>query len=124
MFDFMDSDGFIIGVEILFLCFIGYDAWKYYLTRRKEYLLNIALAIGFAIWVLYPFYKKYYEWEEVERESVISACLREHNQSYCACVDNAIFKTYTKSEYQSLDKTNNETLNALVKESLEECFDD
>ena len=122
MFDFLDSDWFIIGLEIVFLTFIAYDAYKYFKTKRREYLVNIALAIGFAIWVLYPFYKKYYMWEKKDREALIQTCLGEHNASYCACMDNMIFKEYDLESFSSLDKKDKEYVE-FIKESEKECFE-
>jgi len=122
MFDFMDSDGFIIGLEIVFLTFIAYDGWKFYKTRKREYMLNIVLAIGFAIWVLYPFYTKYYQWEESDREALVQTCLGEHNATYCTCMDNMIFKTYDEQSYMALDKKGQEYLD-FIKDSEKECFE-
>jgi hypothetical protein len=122
MFDFLDSDGFIIGLEIVFLTFIAYDAYKYFKTRRREYLLNIVLAIGFAIWVLYPFYTKYYKWEDKDRQSLIQNCLGEHNASYCNCVDDLIFKTYDLESFSRLDQQS-EAFVEFIKDSEKECFE-
>lgn len=124
MFDFLDADWFIIGVEILFLLFIGYDAWKYHKTRKKEYIFNIVLAIGFAIWVLYPFYTKYYMWEEKDREELIKSCLSEHNTTYCSCVDDRIFKEYDLETFNRLDKKNDKDFLEFIKVSEQECFED
>ncbi len=121
MFDFLDSDAFIIGLEILFLTFIGYDAYKYYKTKRREYILNIVMAIGFAIWVLYPFYTKYYEWSDTDRDALSTVCLNEHNSTYCSCIDNAIVKAYTKEEFALQDKNGTGFLEFL-KDTEEECF--
>lgn len=122
MFDFLDSDGFIIGLEIVFLTFIAYDAYKYFKTKRREYLLNIALAIGFAVWVLYPFYIKYYKWEDKDRNSLMQTCLSEHNESYCNCIDDMIFKTYDLQSFEALDKTSEAYLE-FIKDSEKECFE-
>ncbi|MDF1880210.1 hypothetical protein JHD50_02640 [Sulfurimonas sp. MAG313] len=124
MFDFLDSDWFIIGLEIVFLAFIGYDAYKYYVTRKKEYLVNIVLAIGFAIWVLAPFYTKYHDWNEDQREELRVSCLSEHNQSYCACMDNMMYKAYEFEDYKKIDKANDEKYKVFIQDSLDECFDD
>lgn len=123
MFDFLDSDGFIIGLEIVFLTFIAYDGYKYFKTKRREYLLNIALAIGFAVWVLYPFYTKYYEWEDKDIEALIQTCLGEHNASYCNCVDNMIFKEYDLKSFREVDKSS-EAYIGFVKDAEKECFED
>ena len=124
MFDFLDTDWFIIGLEIVFLTFIAYDAWKYSKTKKKEYIFNIIIAIGFAIWVLYPFYTKYYMWEEKDREALGRECLDEHNSSYCACMDNMIFKAYDVESFKRLDKENDKEYLEFIKESKEECFGD
>lgn len=124
MFDFLDSDWFIIGLEIVFLLFIGYDAWKYIQTRKREYIMNIVLAIGFAIWVLYPFYTKYYQWEDSEKSMLDKSCLSEHNASYCACIDDKIFKEYDAQTYSKLDIKNDKDFLEFLKESEEECFED
>jgi len=124
MFDFLDADWFVIGLEILFLLFIGYDGWKYYKTRKKEYIFNIVLAIGFAIWVLYPFYTKYYMWEEKDRAALVQSCLNEHNATYCNCVDDRIFKEYDLETFNKLDKKKDKDFLAFVKESEQECFED
>ncbi len=124
MFDFLDEDWFVIGLEILFLLFIGYDVWKYYKSRKKEYIFNIVLAIGFAVWVLYPFYIKYYMWEEKDREALIQTCLVEHNSSYCYCVDDKIFKEYDLQTYNQLDKKRDKEFLAFIKVSEQECFEE
>jgi len=124
MFDFLDTDWFVIGLEIVFLTFIAYDAWKYSKTKKKEYIFNIIIAIGFAIWVLYPFYTKYYMWEEKDREALERECLDEHNSSYCVCMDNMIFKAYDLQSFKLLDKKNDKEYLEFIKESKEECFGD
>ena len=124
MFDFMDSDGFIIGLEIVFLTFVIYDAWKYYKTRKKEYIMNIVLAIGFALWILVPFYTKYYNWTDAQRETLQSQCLSENNETYCACVDNAIVKEYDFDTFEKIDTKNDKAYLEFLKSSKEECFED
>ncbi len=124
MFDFLDADWFVIGLEIVFLLFIGYDLYKYKKTRKKEYILNIVLAIGFAAWVLYPFYIKYYTWEEKDRESLIQRCLDEHNTTYCSCVDDRIFKEYDLQTFNQLDKKNDKEFLEFIKMSEQECFEE
>lgn len=124
MFDFMDSDAFIIGLEIVFLLFIAYDAWKYSKTKKREYIINIVLAIGFAIWVLYPFYTKYYTWEEKQREDMIQSCLGEHNASYCRCVDDNIFKTYDYNTFKAIDQNNDKDFLAFIGDVEKGCLED
>lgn len=123
MFDFMDEDWFVIGLEIVFLVLISYDVWKYFKTRKKEYIINIAMAIGFAVWVLYPFYTKYYMWEAQEREGLIQTCLKEHNASYCNCVDDKIFKAYDVKSYTAIDKEHDKAFLTFMQESEQECFE-
>ena len=43
MFDFLDSDWFIISLEIVCLILIAYDIKKYIETKKKEYITNIVL---------------------------------------------------------------------------------
>lgn len=47
MFAFYESDWFTITLEILFMLFIVYDTRRYLQTRKREYLLNIVLAVAF-----------------------------------------------------------------------------
>lgn len=124
MFDFMDSDWFIIGLEVVFLSLITYDVWKYYKTRKKEYIINIVMAIGFALWVLVPFYTKYYDWDEVQRQTLQKECLSENNETYCNCMDNMIVKEYDFAGFQKIDKKNDKDYLEFIKESKEECFGD
>jgi len=124
MFDFMDSDGFIIGLEIVFLTFVIYDAWKYYKTRKKEYIVNIVLAIGFALWILVPFYTKYYDWTDAQRQTLQNQCLSENNETYCNCMDNMIVKEYDFKGFEKIDKQNDKDYLEFLKESKEECFGD
>ncbi|HIC44779.1 MAG TPA: hypothetical protein EYO73_11040 [Sulfurimonas sp.] len=124
MFDFMDSDWFIIGLEVVFLSFIAYDGWKFYKTRKKEYIMNIVLAIGFALWVLVPFYTKYYDWSDTEREGLSKTCLSENNASYCTCMNNMIEKEYTHKQYEDINKKDDKDYLDFVKDSKEECFGD
>lgn len=123
MFDFLDSDWFNIGLEIVFLILISYDVKKYVETKKKEYIVNIVLTIVFAIWVLYPYYKSYFGWEESQKTALISTCVDSNNTELCKCVDDALFKGYTYEEYKALDKNSSE-YSEFVKESKEECLDD
>ncbi|MCD6173467.1 MAG: hypothetical protein J7J96_06715 [Sulfurimonas sp.] len=121
MFDFLDSDWFIIMLEIVFLILIAYDIKKYKETKKKEYITNIVLTIGFAIWTLYPMYKSYFGWEESQKQELISTCQDVNNTELCKCVDDRIFKEYVYEEYKALDK---KELDEFIKESKEECLDD
>ncbi|MDQ1337965.1 MAG: hypothetical protein QG617_932, partial [Campylobacterota bacterium] len=68
MFDFLDSDWFVIGLEIVFLIFISYDLKKYFETKKREYIVNIVLTIGFGVWTLIPFYNSYMTWDEAKKQ--------------------------------------------------------
>ena len=123
MFDFLDSDWFNIGLEIVFLILISYDIKKYFETKKREYIVNIVLTIGFAIWVLYPYYKSYYGWNETQKQEIISTCKDANNSELCRCVDETIFKAYVYDEYKALDKNSSE-YKEFLKETKEECLDD
>jgi len=119
----MDSDWFNIGLEIVFLILISYDIKKYLETKKKEYILNIVFTVGFAIWVLYPYYKSYFGWEESQKVEMISTCSDVNNTKLCKCIDERIFKEYIYDEYKTLDK-NSSDYKEFLKNSKEECEDD
>ncbi len=123
MFDFLESDWFNISLEIFFLLLIGWDVKKYLQTRKREYLINIALTIGFAIWALWPYYNSYIEWNEEEKKSLLSSCRKEKNATLCNCMDDAIFKNYTHKEYMQIDKNSSE-FKEFLQEAKKECLDD
>ncbi|MDD3854244.1 MAG: hypothetical protein WC279_00080 [Sulfurimonas sp.] len=123
MFDFLDSDWFIISLEIVFLLFIAYDAKKYFETKKKEYITNIVLTLGFFIWALIPFYNSYMTWSEDKKQELISECKKENNETLCQCLDEKIFKEYSFEDFKSLDK-NSSDFNEFIKETKEECLDD
>lgn len=123
MFDFLDSDWFNIGLEIVFLIFIAYDAKKYFETKKKEYIVNIVLTIGFAIWVLYPYYTSYYGWEDKQKVEMISTCDAKEDKKLCKCVDEAIFKGFTYDEYIAVDKNSTDYVEFL-DDAKEECQDE
>lgn len=123
MFDFLDSDWFNIGLEIVFLILISYDIKKYKETKKREYIFNIVMTIGFAIWVLYPYYKSYFGWEESQKVHLISTCKDSNDTKLCKCVDEAIFKGYMYEEYVALDKNSNE-FKEFIKEAKQDCQDD
>ncbi|NOR58850.1 MAG: hypothetical protein GQ474_10050 [Sulfurimonas sp.] len=123
MFDFLDSDWFTIGLEIVFLILISYDIKKYFETKKKEYIVNTVLTIGFAIWVLYPYYKSYYGWNETQKQEILATCLDANNSELCKCVDEAIFKEYVYDEYKALDKNSTEH-KEFIKETKEGCLDE
>ena len=124
MFDFLDSDWFNIGLEIVFVILIVFDVRKYFLTRKREYLINIVLTIGFAVWALYPYYNSYVGWEEGQKKEMISHCKGDENATkLCKCLDDATFKEFTHKEYIALDKNSSEYKDFL-KEAKEDCLDD
>jgi len=123
MFDFMDSDWFVIGLEILFLVLLSFDVKKYIETRKREYILNIVVTIGFAIWVLLPFYTSYFGWEESQKSEILKECKDSNNTELCNCLDKSIFKEYTNAEFNAIDK-NSTAFKEYVKETKAECLDD
>ena len=123
MFDFLDSDWFVIGLEVVFVILISYDVKKYFETHKKEYILNIVLTIGFAIWTLFPFYTSYFGWEAAQKTEMLQVCKDANNTELCNCIDESIFKEYTNEEYLKLNKSTS-TFKEFLKESKEECLDD
>jgi hypothetical protein len=123
VFDFLDSDWFNIGLEIVFVLMLGYDIKEYIHTKNKKYITNIVLTIGFAIWALYPYYNSYVGWDEVQKKQMISTCKETNNTKLCRCMDDTIFKTYTYDEYKSIDK-NSTKYKEFLDETKEECLDD
>jgi len=123
LFDFLDSDWFIITLEIVFLVLIIYDVKRYKESKKKEYITNIVLTIGFAIWTLYPMYKSYFGWEETQKHEMLSTCKDMNDTKLCGCVDDAIFKGYIYEEYKALDKNSTE-YREFIKEAKEDCLDE
>jgi len=123
MFDFLDSDWFIITLEIVFVILIIYDIKKYRETKKKEYITNIVLTFGFAVWTLYPMYKSYFGWNETQKQEMLSTCVDSNNSELCKCVDDTIFKEYVYEEYKALDKNATE-YREFIKETKEDCLDD
>jgi len=121
MFAFYNSDAFTITLEILFLLFIAYDTKRYVETKKREYLFNIILTIGFFFWALVPFYNKYFTWQEPQKEVLLERCVVEHNSSYCECMDDAIFKEYDFNDYQILDHKNDADYLEFYEEADTEC---
>ena len=119
MFDFFDSDLFTIGLEIAFLLFIGYDFRKYLLTRKREYALNIVLAVGFFIWAAIPFYNKYMTWSDAERSALTTLCAKEHDKTLCECLTDTVTKEYAFSAYEAAFET--PELRAFTEASKKEC---
>jgi hypothetical protein len=91
--------------------------------KKKEYIVNTVLTIGFAIWVLYPYYKSYYGWNETQKQEMIATCSDANNSELCKCVDEAIFKEYVYDEYKVIDKNSSEH-KEFVKETKEGCLDE
>ena len=121
MFAFYESDWFTIVLEVLFLLFIAYDTKRYFQTGKREYLINIVLAIVFFFWALVPFYNKYYTWQDVDKESVIAECVQEYNQTYCSCLDDMIFKEYDFESFKALEKQKDTDYLEFIEEVDKEC---
>ena len=122
MFDFLDTDWFNIGLEIVFVILIIYDIKKYIQTRKKEYITNIVLTAAFAIWALYPYYNSYIGWEEEEKRVMISTCKDTNDTKLCECLDDKIFKGFTHDEYVEVDK-NSSDYKEFLTDAKEECSD-
>ena len=124
MFDFLESDWFNITLEIIFLILISYDVKKYFDTKKREYIINIVLTIGFAIWALYPYYNSYVGWEEGQKKEMLSHCTGDENSTkLCKCLDDATFKNYTYEEYKKIDK-NSTDYKEFLQDAKEDCLDD
>ena len=123
MFDFLDSDWFVITLEIVFITLISFDIKKYIETKKKEYITNIILTLGFAVWTLYPMYNSYFGWQEQQKKEMISVCENDDNQTLCKMIDDSIFKNYTYEEYMALDKNSTE-FKEFIKETTEDILDD
>lgn len=123
MFDFLDSDWFNIGLQILFVLFISYDVKKYLQTKKKEYILNIVVTIGFAIWALYPYYLSYVDWNDTQKEKLMSECKQGRNATLCKCLNKATFKEYAYEEYSKIDKNATE-YKKFLSDAKEDCEDD
>ncbi len=124
MFDFMDSDWFIISLEIIFLILMWFDVKKYIQTKKKEYLTNIVLTLGFFIWTAIPFYNSYITWDENDKEKIIAKCTQENNETLCKCIKKAMFKEYSYPTYLALTQNNAKELDEYIKDAKEECLDD
>lgn len=123
MFDFLNEDWFIITLEIVFVILIAYDIKKYVETKKKEYITNAILTLGFAIWTLYPMYNSYFGWNETQKEEMLKTCNDSNNTELCKCVDDSIFKEFVFEEYKSIDK-NSTDYKEFLKDTKEDCLDD
>jgi len=124
VFDFLDSDWFNITLEVVFVILVSYDIKKYIQTKKKEYLTNIVLTIGFAIWALYPYYNSYVGWDDEQKKEMLSNCKGDENSTkLCRCIDDATFKNYMYDEYIKLDKNSSE-YKEFLEDAKEECLDD
>lgn len=123
MFDFLDTDWFNISLEIVFVILIAYDVKKYIETKKREYITNIVLTAGFAVWTLYPYYNSYIGWEEEQKTVMLSSCTDSNDRKLCACIDEKIFKTYIHDEYVKLDLNSSE-YKEFLQASKEDCLDD
>ncbi|MBL4730906.1 MAG: hypothetical protein JKY28_06055 [Sulfurimonas sp.] len=118
MFDFLDNDWFIISLEIVFLILIIYDIRQYRKTKKREYITNIVLTLGFALWVLYPMYTSYFGWQDKQKSEMILQCNENNNTELCKCVKDSIFKEYTFSEYKTIDKNSTTYIEFLLSHFL------
>jgi len=123
VFDFMDEDWFIIALEVVFVILIAYDIKKYVETKKREYIVNIVLTLGFAIWTLYPMYKSYFGWEESQKSELLSTCRDVNDTKLCECMDDKIFKGYVYEDYLHVDK-NSSDYKEFLEDAKEECEDD
>ena len=123
MFDFLDSDWFIIGLEIVFVILIAYDVKKYIQTKKKEYITNIVLTLGFAVWTLYPFYNSYFGWKDEQKQAMLARCEDSNDTKLCNCIDKAILKEFIYTEYSAIDKNSTEH-KEFLKETKDDCLDD
>ena len=124
MFDFLDSDWFNITLQIVFVVALVYDVRKYRQTKKREYLLNIVLTIGFAIWILYPYYISYTGWNEPQKTEMLSHCSGDENSTkLCKCLDDTTFKNYTYAEYKQIDQKGTK-YKEFLKDAEKDCLDD
>ncbi len=123
MLDFLDTDWFVIGLEVVFVILISYDIKQYIKTKKKEYITNIVLTLGFAVWTLLPFYNSYFGWDEPQKQEMLLACNDSNETELCNCVDETIFKEFMHDEYLKIDKNSTEH-KEFIKETKEDCLDD
>ncbi len=124
MFDFLDNDYFNIILQIVFLLFIAYDTKKYFQTRQKQYLINIALTLGFFIWAIVPFYNKYMTWDNTHKSELKIWCEKDNNISMCKCLDDKVFKEYSYESYKAYKSKTDSDLKEFLSEVKKECLED
>lgn len=122
MFEFFESDVFTIGLEIALLLFVAYDLKKYLATKKREYMVNIVLALGFFIYTAIPFYNKYVTWSEADRIALQTVCEKEHTKAVCKCLSDATEKKYSFAAYEKAFES--EELKTFTDETLQECTED
>jgi hypothetical protein len=121
VFDFFSTDEFTIALEIGLLLFIIYDLKHYLATKKREYLFNIVLALGFFIYTAIPFYNKYVTWEDGAKTTYMQTCLQEHNQTRCDCVSDEVFKEYSFETYDFLRSQRDDALNVFETKVHKTC---
>lgn len=107
----------------MFVILIAYDIKKYIETKKKEYITNIILTLGFAIWTLYPIYNSYFGWSEKQKEDMLIVCKDSNNTEVCNCIHDSIFKEFIYDEYKAQDKNSTE-FKEFIKDRKEECQDE
>jgi len=123
LFDFLDEYWFIIALEVVFLVLIVYDIKKYIETKKKEYITNIVLTVGFAVWTLLPFYNSYVTWADEDKQIVKKECMKDKNETLGNCLSDVLFKEYSFEDYKKLDKESDD-FKEFLKDTKEECLDD
>ena len=102
---------------------IVYDIKKYIETKKREYITNTVLTVGFAIWTLLPFYNSYFGWSDKKKQEIILTCQKENNETLCSCLSETTFKEYNFEEFNALNKQGND-YKEFIKDTKEECLDD
>jgi hypothetical protein len=121
MFDIFDNDYFIMILEVVCLYFIIHDIRAYNQTKQNQYLLNIALAIGFFIWTAIPFYNKYYGWNDTQKQEFVNICHKTEKKELCECYSDKIFKEYNYDKFNLLYVQKEPKLKEFRDESIKEC---
>lgn len=63
----------------------------------------------------------YFTWGERDRTQQMAACMKDHNASYCECIDDKIFKEYTLTDFRKLDQSGDKGYFEFTAEMNEEC---